>query len=379
MKTIVFYGRTQVGSVVLSYLVARGYTVKVIPEDEIVNSLCEYYGLEVVTLKTMGDFDLFVCCHGEKIIDEEYLQEGKFINMHSCLWKYKGKDPVSRYIENKDTEASIESHYMTKEVDAGEVISRVLFKTPIVKTHGEYFNLALPYYYRCIDETLSTIWGSVKSAAMVRVKDDKIRFGLWLSYYSKYFDDLYVFSCGTPDGFFDEFHEKYKFTVIVVEDEIYGLGSHDAVFKKQEELIKENDWTLYTDMDEYVIPDPEVYKDLKDYMLKSRVKQPYCEGFEVFKSAGENDIDWSQPILQQRKKWVKDATGSYNKPALSKIKSDWVLGFHKLSDMADTDVKLIDNTGLYLAHVKHINDSEGVPSIAENKPEKIPEKVKLAL
>ena len=99
MKTIIFYGRTQVGSVVLSYLVAKGYVVKVIPEDRLVRDLCGYYGLEIVTLNTMGDFDLFICCHGQKIIPERYLQKGKFINMHSCLWKYKGKDPIKRYIK----------------------------------------------------------------------------------------------------------------------------------------------------------------------------------------------------------------------------------------------------------------------------------------
>jgi methionyl-tRNA formyltransferase len=102
----------------------------------------------------MGSFDLFVCCHGEKIIPEKYLEDGKFINMHSCLWKYKGKDPIARYIKNKDTQASIESHYMTKDVDEGEVIHRELFTTPVVKTHGEYFNIALPYYYTCIHETI---------------------------------------------------------------------------------------------------------------------------------------------------------------------------------------------------------------------------------
>lgn len=154
---VIFYGRTQVGSVVLMYLIARGFEVKVIPEDDIVSTICEYFDIPIVTLDTMGEFDLFVCCHGSKIIPERYLVDGKFINMHSCLWKYKGKDPISRYIANGDTDASIESHYMVKEVDAGKVIHRELFTTPIVKTHGEYFNIALPYYYRCIHETLKKL------------------------------------------------------------------------------------------------------------------------------------------------------------------------------------------------------------------------------
>jgi methionyl-tRNA formyltransferase len=154
MKTIIFYGRTQVGAVVLSYLVAKGFKVKVIPEDDLIRNLCKYYNLKIVNLENMGKFDLFICCHGEKIIDEKYLVPDKFINMHSCLWKYKGKDPIGRYIKNKDTNASIESHFLVKDVDMGKVINRVLFKTPVIKSYGEYFNLAIPYYFQCIDETL---------------------------------------------------------------------------------------------------------------------------------------------------------------------------------------------------------------------------------
>jgi hypothetical protein len=157
IRDVIFYGRTQVGTVVLSYLVAKGYNVKVIPEDNMTRMLCGYYNLPIVTLDTMGKFDIFVSCHGEKIIKEKYLKDGKFVNMHSCLWKYKGKDPISRYITNRDTEASIESHFMIKEVDAGKVITRVLFETPIINTHGEYFNIALPHYYKCIDETLKRL------------------------------------------------------------------------------------------------------------------------------------------------------------------------------------------------------------------------------
>lgn len=157
MKTIIFYGRTQMGMVVLSHLVALGHKVKVIPEDKMIEDMCGYYNLEIVTLDTMGEFDFFICCHGKKIIDSKYLVEGKFINMHSCLFKYKGQNPIKRYIENKDTKASIESHYMVEEVDAGKVITRVLFTTPIVSNHQEYFNIATPYYYECIDKTLKKL------------------------------------------------------------------------------------------------------------------------------------------------------------------------------------------------------------------------------
>ena len=379
MKTIIFYGRTQVGSVVLSYLVAKGYRVKVIPEDDIVRSLCRFYELEIVTLDTMGEFDLFVCCHGEKIIPEGYLQDKKFINMHSCLWKYKGKDPINRYIVNKDTEASIESHYMVKEVDAGEVIARVPFTTPVVKTHGEYFNIALPHYYKCIDQAIRVIFGSVRSVAMVRINQKvKPLLEMWLKYYSQFFDELRVFSCGAPEEELKELQKQYPFIIVPVSDDIYSNGAHEAVFKAQKELLKDFDWTMYTDADEIVVPNLEIYKDLKDFMKKTSDQTPLCFGYQVYKLKTEKPIDYGNAVLNQRTHWVHDSSGSYNKPALSRVPCSWVLGFHKLTNMDDVEVRKAQDNGLYMIHLKYI-DKELEDIGSENKPEKIPDKYRSLL
>ena len=377
MKTIIFYGRAQVGAVVLSYLVAKGYTVKVIPEDEMIKDLCRYYNLEIVNLDTMGEFDLFICCHGKKIIDEKYLK-GKFINIHPCLWKYKGHDPIKRYIENKDIEASVESHYMVKEVDAGEVITRILFETPIINSYGEFYNLALPHYLQCIDGTLKRIW--IKNAAITRVRDNMVMLELWLSYYSRYFNDLYVITYGELGA--DKLLEKYKFTILQQLDEdidsggLHSIKSLNLISETQKKLLRDHDWVLYSDVDEFVVPDPK-YKDLKDFMLKSGEKQTFCEGYEIYQDEEEGGIDYSKPILQQRKYWVKDENGSYNKPLLSRIGSKWTHGFHKLKDMTDDEAKAIRDTGLYLLHLRDI-DKENTIHVSFKRSE-IPAKIRMIL
>lgn len=155
--TIVLYTRRNVGLIALSYLVAKGHTIKVISDDENVLWLAGTLGCEVVDIETMGEFDIFVCLHGNKIIDKKYLVTGKFINIHPCLYKYKGHNPIKRYILNEDNHGTVESQYMIEEADAGEVIHKEDFFTGKCSNFADFYNVALPYYYKCLDATLKKI------------------------------------------------------------------------------------------------------------------------------------------------------------------------------------------------------------------------------
>jgi len=156
---LVLYTRRNVGMYCLSHLVALGHEVSVISDDPNVRWLAERYGCKVCNFETIGDFDVFYCIHGNRIIPEKYLEKGVFINQHPCLYKFKGANPIKRYVLGADTEASVESHYMVKEVDAGEVIHSEHFETPICKTYADFYNVALPYYIKCLDETLNRFIG----------------------------------------------------------------------------------------------------------------------------------------------------------------------------------------------------------------------------
>lgn len=151
---IIFYGARYMGQVVLTYLVAEGHSLAVIPEDDDIRAVCRYLSLPIVSLDSMRPFDLFICCHGKRIIAPEYLEPGKFINIHPMLSKYKGHDPIKRYMENKDTLASVESHWMIEKVDSGDIIAQIFFQTPVVRSYGEFYNLAIPHYLRCIHKTM---------------------------------------------------------------------------------------------------------------------------------------------------------------------------------------------------------------------------------
>jgi len=116
---------------------------------------------------------------------------------------------------------------------------------------------------------------------------------------------------------------------------------------------------MYCDMDEIIIPEPNLYTDLTDFMKRCRQQQTICEGYEIIKDGeSEETINFTKPILNQRRLMCRDRSGSYNKPALSRIATDWAEGFHFIKGWEGDDVRKIANTGLYMFHVKHINDTD---------------------
>lgn len=160
---ILFYGRRQMAMALIPYLVAKGYEVSVISDEQHVVNIALLLGLKLQFAKGSGHldigsgFDLFICCHGNRIIKSECLEGRVCVNIHPCLPLYPGKDPIAKYIANGNTSATIDSHYMTEVVDGGEVISSVRFGTGKVTTYAEFYNQALPYYFELLDNTLKKL------------------------------------------------------------------------------------------------------------------------------------------------------------------------------------------------------------------------------
>lgn len=157
MKTVILLTRRNVGMYSLSLLVAKGYKLKVITDDENVKWLAGVLGCELTDLDNMGEYDLLLSVHWNKIIDTKYFEYGSAINVHPCLSWYKGKNPVKRYIANKNTKASVESHWMTEVVDEGEVVHQEFFETPIVESYQTFYDYAVPFYFKCIQETIKKV------------------------------------------------------------------------------------------------------------------------------------------------------------------------------------------------------------------------------
>lgn len=154
---ILLYTRRNTGVIALSLLVALGHNVSVITDDDNVRRLAKELNCPEIKLEDDWISDLLLSVHGNRIIPEEKLSKQISINVHPVLFKYKGHNPIKRYIDNKDKMGSVAAHYMVAEVDAGKVICEQFFMTGVVKTYAEFYNTALPYYVSVIIETLKIV------------------------------------------------------------------------------------------------------------------------------------------------------------------------------------------------------------------------------
>lgn len=158
MKTIILYTRRNVGLIALSYLVAKGHMVRVLTDDQQVKWLAKKLNCGVISgFDQMGDYDLFLSVHGWKIVPDKYLNEGKAVNVHPCLFKFKGHDPIARYIANGETLASVGAHQMTSVVDEGELVYEEFFDTPVCKNYADFYNVAFYHYFTVIDKILEQV------------------------------------------------------------------------------------------------------------------------------------------------------------------------------------------------------------------------------
>ena len=165
---VIFYGGRQAGVVSLLTLMALKHEIVcVIPIDEPVETVAKSLKLniqkpeninseEFVTYLRGLQADLLICCHGRQIIKKELLSLCKSINVHPCLYKYPGADPIQRLLKDKNTRASVAVHWMEEEVDAGEVIVENFQEVESDTVEGVY-NELYPLYSRTLVEALEKI------------------------------------------------------------------------------------------------------------------------------------------------------------------------------------------------------------------------------
>jgi len=222
------------------------------------------------------------------------------------------------------------------------------------------------------------------SLAFTMVQNDVVILELWLKYYARFFDRLYVICNRTRENRQDDIKnlcEKYN-----AEYEIFhgSLGDSDqtlGVVKERQAMFLETcRWVLYTDCDEIVIADPRKgYKNIREFMKRYKGNKTHCVCFDVMQSEDERAIDYSLPYLSQRSYWAKNNT--YNKPLLSKVALDWNPGLHKEREMSDDESKSLENMGLILIHLKYsdmspIGDRDLGPTITSYAGDRIAENMK---
>lgn len=159
---VAFMGGRQAGMVGLLSCLTEHDVIGVVAYDRIVRQAamdvaCVPQGSvhEPRFIDSLAGADVLLSVHGREIVPERLLKLPKHggINLHPCLDRYPGKDPVGRWLGDEGSEISVSAHVMEAEVDTGEVL--VTHRTSSNgTTRAEVYNDLYPLYARVVVEAL---------------------------------------------------------------------------------------------------------------------------------------------------------------------------------------------------------------------------------
>jgi hypothetical protein len=74
----------------------------------------------------------------------------------------------------------------------------------------------------------------------------------------------------------------------------------------QQDLFKSYDTIIFADMDEILVPDPDKYKDLGEYIKNVDKSVIRATGYNIIELPNQEPIDFTKPIIKQRDHWQRD-------------------------------------------------------------------------
>jgi len=165
--TVFFLGAKQAGCIGLLTLIAAGCKiVGTIAYDSFLKELAtELHIPTYLSLKqpssteAISQSDLLVSVHGREIVPDSLLKLPRFggINVHPCLYRYKGANPVERLLQDACPLASVGVHLMTNKVDEGEVLAEEFVDVTGKQTVEEVYNALYPFYGIALLKALRTL------------------------------------------------------------------------------------------------------------------------------------------------------------------------------------------------------------------------------
>ena len=165
--SVVFLGGKQAGCIGLLIVLATGCLIRgVVAYDSDVETLAAELGLARFASITQPEMerllsasDLLVSVHCREIVPEKLLAlpRSGAINVHPCLYRYKGARPVERLLRDGCTRASVGVHRMTERVDEGELLVEEFVDVTWRKTVDEVYNALYPFYALALIKALRII------------------------------------------------------------------------------------------------------------------------------------------------------------------------------------------------------------------------------
>ena len=103
--------------------------------------------------------DLILCVHGREIVPPVVLARTRYggVNLHPCLSRYPGKDPIGRLLNDNGKTATVGAHWMTDDVDAGPVLVELDYVLSWETSREAVYSALYPLYARVVLEALAMV------------------------------------------------------------------------------------------------------------------------------------------------------------------------------------------------------------------------------
>ncbi|MFZ3234236.1 MAG: glycosyltransferase family 2 protein [Stellaceae bacterium] len=188
----------------------------------------------------------------------------------------------------------------------------------------------------------------MKIAALTTAYNEPVFLPIWRQYYGQALGEehLFVVDHGSDDGSTDNVGAANR--VRIPRGEFDEDQRCTFVSRLQASLLCYYDAVIFSDTDEILVPDPEKYSGLVDFVTRRCEQFVTAIGLEVqHLTDTEADIDLGRPILAQRR-YVQFAP-EYCKPLVSRIPLVWKPGFH------DCDLPPSIAPDLFLFHLRRMD------------------------
>ncbi len=171
---VIFLGGKQAGIIGLLATVVSGCEVKaVVTVSDMMEQLSNQLRINVYhsvkqqeIYDLLPNIDLLISVHSREIIPMELLNIPRLggINVHPCLWKYKGKNPIQRFLQEHESQASVGVHRMTEDIDMGETLFEMFVDIDRIKVTQvvEVYNILYSLYGLVLLKTLDSLVGGNK-------------------------------------------------------------------------------------------------------------------------------------------------------------------------------------------------------------------------
>jgi hypothetical protein len=191
-----------------------------------------------------------------------------------------------------------------------------------------------------------------KIAGLTIVRDDPL-LPKWLTYYRDHFDHIVVLDQSS--------RQSASLICQLADVEYVHLTAHTTgqnlwrwnIFKvneKRGELFGKYDMVFFSDADEFVLPDPDKYSDLRSYMEQMDERFIYSMGMDVVGPMG-TPIDWKLPIMPQLDLWMQ--YDLFGKPHMGNVYYNLCEGAHHVAGKR-REPQYVD-PDLYTLHLKFVD------------------------